>query len=131
MKVGIDIHGTIDSDPDLFRELIAALREILNAEIHVTTGIKGDVAKEKLAKLGIEYDYLFSITDYHESIGTAIIYDEDGPWIEEETWNRSKGDYCEKEKIDVHIDDTEAYAKYFTTPFYLYNKEEHDFGETL
>jgi len=124
MKVGIDLHGTIDSDPEYFSRLIKILREDVDSEIHITTGIKGTLAKEKLEKLGIDYDHLFSITDYHESIGTEITYDEnDEPWIDEETWNRTKGDYCEREQIAFHIDDTEAYGKHFVFPtiFILFN----------
>ena len=28
--------------------------------------------------------------------------------------------YCERKRIDLHIDDTEIYGKYFTTKFVLY-----------
>lgn len=117
MKVGIDLHGTIDSNPEFFSKFIKVLKKEHNAEIHVTTGVTADVAIEKLEEMGIEYDCIFSITDYHKSIGTEITYDENGePWIDEELWNRTKGDYCLRELIVFHIDDTEAYGKHFVPP---------------
>lgn len=130
MKIGIDLHGTIDSNPELFSVLIWMLREEGN-EIHITTGIKGDLAREKIANLGIEYDHLFSITDYHVSIGTEVVYDEnDEPWIEEITWNRSKGDYCKREGLEYHIDDTEVYEEYFEgTEFVLFDGDSELFME--
>ena len=31
--------------------------------------------------------------------------------MEESIWDRSKGDYCKKENIDIHFDDGLNYAK--------------------
>ena len=120
MKLGVDIHGTIDACPELFSKLIKRFRDI-STEVHIITGIK--ITQEVLDELeewGIEYDYIFSITDYHESIGTKINYDEVGdPWIDEEIWNRTKGDYCEREDIDVCIDDSPLYGEYFRNTVYI------------
>lgn len=134
MKIGIDIHGTIDTDPEAFSILIKKLRKDAKAEIHITTGIKAVAAVEKLKDFGIEYDHLFSITDYHESIGTKVVYDENGdPWIEEETWNRTKADYCKRENIDLHLDDSPLYGEYFTsgTMYIQFEKEAVEFLDIL
>lgn len=120
-KIGIDIHGTIDANPEFFSTLIKRLRKEAKAEIHIATGIRAKPAAKKLYQLGIEYDCLFSITDYHESIGTKIVYDEKGnPWIEDEIWDRTKADYCKREGIHLHIDDSPVYGRYFTTPYFQF-----------
>ncbi len=118
-KVALDIHGTIDSDPEFFSWLTKRMKGF-GFEIHITTGVK--VTKElvvKLLRFGIEFDHIFSIIDYHEKIGTKVTYDERGPWISEEDWDRTKGDYCERNEIDLTIDDSPNYGKHFETGRYL------------
>lgn len=124
MKVGIDIHGTIDTNPEYFSRYTKMLKR-QDVEVHITTGKKISVGMiEQLRKWEIEYDYLFSITDYHGILGTDITWDEDGnPWIDEYLWNKTKGDYCRREKIDLHIDDSTIYGEYFTTPYFQFKKE--------
>jgi len=135
MKIAIDIHGTIDAQPDFFSKLTKLLKAF-GVEIHVTTGVQisSRVIKE-LADWQIEYDYLFSITDYHVAKGTPIKWDEHGnPWIEDEIWNRTKGQYCWNNRIDLTIDDSPAYGKYFSTPYMRFKKEsmekkgDHNYG---
>jgi hypothetical protein len=81
--------------------------------------------RRQLVNWGIRFDKIFSITDYHEAIGTYIEWDEKGhPHIADELWDRTKADYCRKNEIDLAIDDSPAYGKYFTTPYLLFIKEE-------
>lgn len=69
-------------------------------------------------KWGIYYDKIFSITDYHVSIGTHIEWDEKGhPHIDDRIWDSTKADYCRKNKIFLAIDDSPIYSEYFTTPY--------------
>lgn len=124
MKIGIDIHGTINRFPKFFSMFIKILRK-MKVEIHITTGVEKKFALKELKKLGIEYDYFFSITEYHKKIGTSIHWDEFNladdsmthPLISDYLWNRAKGDYCKINKIDLHIDDSPIYGKYFETPY--------------
>jgi len=123
MKIAIDIHETIDARPRFFSKLTKLLRSF-GVEIHITTGvpISSKVIGE-LAYWQISYDHLFSITDYHVAKGTPIEWDENGnPWIEDETWNRTKGDYCQRQGIDLAIDDSPIYEKYFNTPYMRFEK---------
>jgi len=122
MKIGIDIHGTIERFPKFFSILIKVLRKI-KVEIHITTGVEKRFAWKELKRLEIEYDYLFSIVEYHKKIGTLILWDENNrPWIDEYLWNRTKGDYCKINKINLHIDDSLVYGKYFSTPYVNFSK---------
>lgn len=128
MKIAIDIHGAIDVYPRFFSWLTKTLH-FLGVEIHITTGVVDSWdLRLQLGQWGIRYDYLFSITSYHKLIGTPIRWDEDGdPWIEETAWNRTKGDYCHRKRINYAIDDTIAYKKYFVeTKFILFGKGNKD-----
>lgn len=127
MKVGLDFHGVIDKQPELFAKLSNKLR-MSDCEIHIITGHKiTDEFVQQLKDWKIRYTHLFSIVDYHESINTFVQYDERGPWIDEELWNKTKSIYCEEKQIDVHIDDSEIYGKYFTgkTIYLLMNQFEN------
>ena len=39
------------------------------------------------------------------------------PSFQSELWNNTKSVLCEREKIDIMIDDSEVYGKYFKTPY--------------
>ena len=122
MKIGFDVHGVCDKAPEFF-SLISKLLVESGNEVHILTGRRvSDGAIEEIEELGIAYTHFFSISDYHKEVGTKIWEDENGnPWLEGELWDRTKADYCEKNKIDFHIDDTERYGEYFKTPFALLN----------
>lgn len=125
MKIALDIHGCVDSLPELF----SAISELLvdnKHEIHILTGSKWNKKiEDELESYGIKYTHHFSITDYHLSIGTPMRYeDKNNPWIDTGDkdqdnilWDRAKADYCTRHQIDLCIDDTMRYNEYFTTPF--------------
>ena len=118
MKLGIDVHGIISRDPLFFSELSKIfIRE--GHQIHIITGRRvTPLLKAYLDSYKIYYTRIFSIIDYHLSIGTKVTYkDPDNPWIDQDLWNKAKAEYCEQEKIDFHIDDSEVYGNYFKTPY--------------
>jgi len=119
MKIGIDIHGVVDSAPEFF-SLITKLLVESGSEVHILTGkMVKHGAKEELEEFGISYTHFFSIADFHaENKTKGMWYSDNGnPWVDNETWDRSKADYCREHQIDFHIDDTLRYGDYFTTPF--------------
>lgn len=109
LKIGLDIHGVIDHDPTLFEKL----SELGNVEIHIITGIKQEL-DDVVEQTKIVYDHWFSIHQECEDRGYEIRYDEKGrPWVDEELWDPLKAEYCEKVGIDILIDDSLVYGKYF------------------
>ena len=130
MKLGLDIHGVIDSNPESFsfmsQSVIAG-----GGEVHIITGGSwtSDL-EEQLKGYGIKWTSHFSVYDYLldsgiDSIGT--IQFPDGTIQEKfdyHLWDTIKAGYCKSNEIDLHIDDTEVYSKYFTTPFLLYKSSE-------
>ena len=136
LKIGLDIHGVIDSDPDFFRELTRKLHK----EGHMVFVLTGrEICNEILQELnshGIYYDELFSITSYHKSIGTHMSYlngDKTQPLINPIKWDRTKADYAERVGLDIHFDDSIDYKEYFVgkTQYILFSPAIKSFLETL
>lgn len=127
MKLGLDYHGVLDHKPQLFSELTNLLVSS-GCEVHIITGeMDTPKLRQSLEALGIHYTHVFSISSYHKSIGTNMWFkDPDNPFIDQETWDKTKAEYCQRESIDLHIDDSRKYGKYFTTPFLLYRKGPSD-----
>lgn len=117
-KLGLDIHGVISKDPTLFKTITEKF--IAHGdEVHIITGVEltPDIIT-KLESYGIVWSKIFSITTYHKKIGTPMIFkdsDPTQPLIDNELWDITKAVYCAKNKIDVHIDDSKEYEKYFRT----------------
>jgi hypothetical protein len=114
MKLGLDFHGILDKYPVLFSELSHIFVET-GSEVHIITGsMITPEFRASLDKLGIKYTHLFSIADYHVSIGTEVAFHKNGsPYLDGNKWDRTKAEYCERVGIDLHIDDSPEYGKYF------------------
>jgi hypothetical protein len=122
VKIGLDFHGVITENPKLFSQLSKVLCRT-GHEVHIITGSKVTSGLlNKLKEFDIEYTHMFSIVDYHEQMGTEITeYENNTPRIEDKMWDRTKAQYCKENNIDLHIDDSPMYGRYFTTPFALFN----------
>jgi hypothetical protein len=120
LKIGLDIHGICDANPEFFSEL-SRLFVDAGHDVHIITGRRvSDGALDEIKDLNLSYTHFFSISDYHVEKGTKVWEDDDGnPWLEGELWDRTKGDYCAEHQIDFHIDDTARYGDYFKTTFML------------
>lgn len=122
-KLGLDIHGVINAMPEFFAFLSDSIIKN-NGQVHIITG--GSWTEDLLnevEKYGIKYTHTFSIYDYLIDSGaeqTGAIEFEDGTKqrkFKDEDWDSVKGEYCEKNGIHLHIDDTLIYNDYFKTPF--------------
>lgn len=130
MKLGLDIHGVIDSNPESFAFMSQSVIAN-NGEVHIITGGSWtSELEEQLKGYGIKWTSHFSVYDYLlesgiDSIGT--IQFPDGTIqkkFDYHLWDTIKAGYCKSNNIDLHIDDTEVYSNYFTTPFLLYKSSE-------
>jgi len=122
IKIGLDYHGVIDAKPELF-SILSQIIVAAGHEVHIITGTKNTIEfRNTLKELGIFYTYIFSISDYHHDVLHTPMkgYDEGDPWIDATLWNESKANYCLREKIDFHLDDSEIYGVPFMTPFALF-----------
>ena len=119
IKLGLDLHGVVSDMPEFFSFLTNILIKA-GCEVHLITGGMSPEDEETLKKYGVRYTHYFSIVDYHTekqtpTYGKHPVYGFD--MISDEEWDKTKGDYCREHNIDLHIDDTLMYNKFFTTPF--------------
>ena len=122
-KLGCDFHGVIDSMPDFFSFLTDSFVKN-GGEVHIITGGSWtEELKNQLINYNIKWTHHFSVYDYlvgsnEKSIGQVEFIDGTiQNKFPNEIWDKVKGDYCEKNNITLHIDDTLIYNDYFTTPF--------------
>ncbi len=120
IKIGLDIHGVVDSNLIFFKTLTKLLVDN-GHEVHIITGARIEKELPFLKKNSISYTHLFSITDHHIEKGTKIIWDEkNDPHLETYLWDKTKAEYCKKQKIDIHFDDSDIYNYFFKTPYARY-----------
>ncbi len=134
MRLGLDIHGVIDKHPALYVEMATILHcHAIENEVHIITGHSITQAlRDQLCSYESGFcpwwDHLVSIQD-ELLLRKATIVDytykdlEEGeerrPIFGDFMWDSFKGLYCAKNKIDLMIDDSIAYKRYFSTPFLL------------
>lgn len=118
IKIGIDVHGVLDTFPHFFAELTRLLVEN-GHEVHILTGAEQTKALKKYLRetLGLSWTHFFSVTSFHKAAGTEITYIYGNPYMDNQIWNRAKSKYCVENKIQLHIDDSTIYGKHFSTPY--------------
>ncbi len=118
IRLGIDIHGVADTFPDFFSKLS---RELVNQghEVHIITGAEHTRSLEHYLKnqLDLAWTHLFSVTTYHKREGSEVTYIDGNPYMDSRLWNRSKAEYCRNNAIELHLDNSDIYGKYFSTPY--------------
>lgn len=119
-KIGIDFHGVISSQPGVFEVFTKEIRK-LGVEVFVISGGPEKDIIRYLHQYRIEYDHVWGILDYYETKGQVAYFDDGSFQVPTELWNRAKAEYCAKENIEFHIDDSNVYGKYFVTPYCQYD----------
>ena len=134
MKIALDIHGVIDTNPEFFSQLTnlfmftnvecAWQKDYKEKEVHILTGSRLTDGKipELLRSYGIYYTHIFSIADYLKEHGKKELPQStpENPWFCKEEWDMVKADYCRRHEIDLCLDDCDAYFEHFTTPIARY-----------
>lgn len=133
IKIGLDVHGVIDTNPHFFAHLSYMLRTE-GHDVHIVTGRElCDELLNKLKQHNVGYTKIFSITSYHKDIGTHIVYKDDDPtqpMLAPPKWDRSKADYAKRAGLHFYIDNSLIYGQYFTdiaTQYLLYTPELQEF----
>ena len=131
IKFSFDLHGVIDAKHETFKVLMGDLIKG-GREVHIVTGAPWEKERMTLETLGIPFTHFFSIVDFHKEIGTPIRWDDLGnAHIDEREWDKTKGLYCLKQKIDMHFDDSDQYAYFFKTPYTrFYSKDSYRIKKT-
>ncbi|MBQ2884313.1 MAG: hypothetical protein IJE43_11165 [Alphaproteobacteria bacterium] len=119
-KIGIDFHGVISSQPEVFEVFTKEIRKHGVEVFVISGGPEKDIIKY-MHRYHIEYDHVWGILDYYETQGQVAYFDDGSFQVPTELWNRAKAEYCAKEGIEFHIDDSNVYGKYFVTPYCKYD----------
>jgi len=121
-KLGLDLHGVIDSMPKEFAFLTNAIVSA-GGEVHILTGGSWSPELENQVKsYGIKWTHSFSVYDHLIKTAKTVgeIQFPDGTIqkkFEDGVWDHVKADYCREHNISLHIDDTLIYNDFFTTPY--------------
>lgn len=119
-KIGVDFHGVINTDPRFFKEFID-IALTTGFETHIISGGPKDDIEKFLALHKIRYTSLWCIFDYFDDKQEVEFLPDGSFHVDDVAWNSAKGEYCRRNEICVHIDDSLIYGKYFSTPYCLYN----------
>jgi hypothetical protein len=127
LKLGLDFHGVIDTFPEMIAEM-SRMFVAAGHEVHVVTGLKRDAIVQKgLDDFGIHYTHYFSIVEQLEQDGVTIVWRNSLPYADKIYWDIAKRDYCQKNEIDLMIDDSPVYKDTFhdidTVYLHLINKD--------
>jgi len=127
MKIGFDFHNVINTNYEYFSNLIKKYRNY-GYEIHIITGSSIVDLYPTLLYWDIQYDVYFSISDWCLAHSRTVKVRDDGHVFDnDDIWNNAKAEYCMRDGIDIHIDDSMIYRETFKnikTHFFLYNQ--HD-----
>ncbi len=123
LRIGLDYHGVINSDMPYFKcfcqQAIAR-----GHKIHILSGGPEEKILNKLNEEGFEFTKVFAIFDYYNEKGLACRLPNGEFYVNDQLWNETKAHYCRQHKIDIQIDDSPVYGKYFTTPYCLYDHKQ-------
>ena len=125
-KVSVDFHGVINSNPDFFSKFFALL-QAKGVEVYITSGGPQKFVERYLVRHNIPYNHVWCIFD-HFNRREKIELSADGSFrIDDKLWNAAKSKFCAHENIDLHIDDSIVYGRYFTTPYVRFDTLEQCF----
>jgi len=125
-KISVDFHGVINFDPVLFGAMMRLWHD-KGIKIYVVSGGPHEYIAAYLQKHNIPYDNLWCIFDYFNSREKITVAADGSFHIDDELWNAAKGKFCAAEKIDLHIDDSNVYGKYFSTPYVQFDGKKRCF----
>lgn len=115
-KISFDFHGVINQRPQLIKSL-ATLALKHKCAVYIVSGGPCDYIKNYLQQQQIPYTKIWCIYDFYEKKDLVKFLPNGEFHIDDELWDKAKGDYCRRNKISLHIDDSTVYGKYFTTPY--------------
>lgn len=128
MRVGINVHGVITTDPGLWATYLR--RMVLDGyRVYIISGPPMVPLMEELTALGLEkgkhFSQVLSVVDFIKHSGIEMEERTPGHWwTDEETWNSAKGKLCEIHEISLVVDDMAAYEKWMPelTTFVLHTR---------
>lgn len=116
MRIGLDLHGVLDTEPGIFMGFCKVLMKS-GAKVFVISGPPSDELKAELNRLGFvqgeHYTDVVSIVDYLKSKGVSMWAENGTWWANDDAWWGSKAEICKELNIRVMYDNTWRYKPYF------------------
>jgi hypothetical protein len=91
--------------------------------VHIISGGPYEVISRYLAERQIKYSRLWCIYDYFAQRKELKILPDGSFRVDDELWNNAKAEYCQRENICFHIDDSTFYGRNFKIPYCLYDNQ--------
>jgi hypothetical protein len=123
MRIAFDVHGTIDTSPEVFKPMMKMFMRS-GVDVVIFSGPPKEQIYNELVMLdyerGIHFNSIYSVVDYLKCIEVPMTQDDKGNWwCDEKPWWKAKGLMCESVKVDMVIDndfryqhDIEKHAKF-------------------
>jgi len=113
MRIAFDVHGTIDTSPEVFKPMMQMFMRS-GVDVVIFSGPPKDQIYKELNNLGydegIHYSKVYSVVDFLKVIDVEMKQDEKGHWwCDEKPWWESKGMLCEAVHVDMVIDNDFRY----------------------
>lgn len=118
MRLGYDLHGSVDRVPEFYKFYFQATMEETGNEIWIISGPPTEEIEKELKDLGFEkgvhYIAAVSVVDFLRARGCKMWLDEKNTWwASDEDWWSSKAEICKECQIEVMLDNNGKYAPYF------------------
>ncbi|MBR1605052.1 MAG: hypothetical protein IJ660_02960 [Alphaproteobacteria bacterium] len=121
LKIGLDYHGVINNQPQYFKAFCdEAFRR--GHRIYILTGGPKHRIIRKLKADKIRYTAIFAIIDYYRAKQQIACLSCGDFYIEKRLWNTAKSAFCYQHGLNIQIDDSNIYGRYFTTPYCQYEQ---------
>jgi len=121
IKIAFDVHGVIDTYPEVIYPMIRMLTKIGN-DVCIVSGPSKFLIKEDLKILNFSKEVfgfnrhieIHSVVDFLKNNGVKTWKDDKGDvWTDDQNWWDSKAKICQRWGIKYMIDDSEKYRSAF------------------
>jgi len=115
MRIAIDVHGTIDTSPEVFKPMMKMFMRS-GIDVVIFSGPPKLHIYNELVMLnyekGIHFNNIYSVVDFLKSIDVPMTKDSNGNWwCDEKVWWEAKGLMCEAVHVDMVIDNDFRYQQ--------------------
>jgi len=116
-KIGFDLHGVIDTYPEMIYSMMVLIQRTGN-QFCIVSGPRTVIIQRELANINFTFPVvhvdIYSVVDFLQNSGVKTWKDEKGDvWADEQNWWDAKAKISKKENIDYMIDDSEKYRSAF------------------
>jgi hypothetical protein len=130
-KLGLDLHGVIDTHPVRYIKLANIILKYSYSEVHILSGPPMEQLMKELQEIANKYNqghmfwtHTFSIVEHIKETGVPYNIDDKGHyWCNKVKWDEAKGLYAKEKGLDLIIDNNSDYYPYCPNGSFLLLKD--------